>query len=75
MSDTLIDLEVPLLPEAPAVREGFVVFHTLEGALYRCLKGTWERCNDLIPYGKIWFTPQHVLREWDGTGWADYGEG
>jgi hypothetical protein len=70
MPDIVIDLEAAFLPSPAAVREGFVLFHTQEGALYQAMKGKWEDISHLIPTGKIWLTPAIVACERRGDMWV-----
>ena len=56
----VIDLEAAFLPSPLAVREGFVLFHTQEGMMYRAQAGAWEDITHLIATGKVWLTPSLV---------------
>lgn len=66
----VIDLEAAHLPSPLAVREGFVLFHTREGLLYRAQAGVWEDVSHLIPTGKVWLTPSLVACERRGDIWV-----
>ena len=66
----VIDLEAAFLPSPLAVREGFVLFHTQEGMMYRAQAGAWEDITHLIPTGKVWLTPSLVACERRGDIWV-----
>lgn len=70
MSDVVIDLEAAFLPSPLSVREGFVLFHTQEGTMYRAQEGKWEDVSHLIPTGKVWLTPALVACERRGDMWV-----
>lgn len=69
-ADVVIDLEASFLPSLHAVREGFVLFHTQEGAMYRATAGAWDDISHLIPTGKVWLTPALVACERRGDMWV-----